>query len=796
MRMNSSKALLGIPDLPEEAFKHVGNRKIKPQGDSGGGQSAAPTTQTTTAELPEWARPYAKNILAKGAALTDINQNPYQQYGANRIAGFSPMQMQSYQNAANMDAGPQGFQEQVGQYMSPYMQNVVDVQKRGAIRDYQVGNTMQQAQATQAGAFGGGREAIQRAERERGLMGTLGNIQAQGSQAAYDQAANQFRQGIQQNMGINQLQNQYGGQMQQQAQRPLDMAYQDFLNQQNYPYKQLGFMSDLVRGMPLGQKSTSSVYDQGPGMVQTLAGLGGAAYGFGKSGLFGKEGGLMTSHAGGGQIEDEEPVIRYADGGGVKTYAGDRGSVTSQDNKNAIVEDMYSMTGLQKAREAALNRRDLDTVQAIDERLRELSAIKQAETASINYGLGGAFNQIPEEQQETMMAANGGIVAFAPGGVTYKKQSEDAMTGLNDLLGRYPTPQTAEEYEGAVTKRLPMVEKLYGPDITKPYLEETKAKREKLPEQLEKDTGLALAMSSLGLLARKRTPGESQKNQLISGLGEAGQQFAGEVGRLRKDSREADDKLRQSEVTLATAQQARKEGLVGKAMGLEDKARAEALDGYKTHLGVAKDVAQMSSGLAGHEMSAEASKYAADQGLKGHLASAAASIKGHQLTAGKPSQLKEGTDVYYAKLRPMYPDKSDEDVRAMAQQKYLEQTKTGMPGVEAKIAATMEEKARERAAGRMTTDPVALKAAREKDASALSARRQEILREELARPPEQVSAEAPAAQTTPNAPAQQPAAVNIPPQAVNMLKQNPTADNRRYFDQTFGAGAAARVLGQ
>jgi hypothetical protein len=301
-----------------------------------------------------------------------------------------------------------------------------------------------------------------------------------------------------------------------------------------------------------------------------------------------------------------------------------------------------------------------------------------------------------------------------------------------------------------------MVEKLYGPDITKPYLEETKAKREKLPEQLEKDTGLAFAMSSLGMLARKAKPGESRKTQLISGLGEAGQQFAGEVGRLRKDSREADDKLRQSEVTLATAQQARQEGLVGKAMGLEDKARAEALDGYKTHLGVAKDVAQMSSGLAGHEMSAEASKYAADQGLKGHLASAAASIRGHELTAGKPSQLKEGTDVYYAKLRPMYPDLSDADVRAMAQQKYLEQTRTGIPGVEAKIAATAEEKARERAANRMITDSIALKAAREKDASALSTRRQEILREELARPPEQQPAGTSApVQAAPNAPAQQ-----------------------------------------
>jgi hypothetical protein len=748
---------LGEPLGDSATYRKAGGLVLG-DGGGGGGGSSTPDKTTQTVELPEWAQPYAKSTLAKGAALTDINQNPYQQYGGNRIAGFSPMQMQSFQGAANMDAGPRGFQENVGGYMSPYMQNVVDVEKRGAIRDYQVGNTMQQAQATQAGAFGGGREAIQRAERERGLMGTLGGIQSRGAQAAYDQAANQFRQGIQQNMGINQLQNQYGGQMQQQAQRPLDMAYQDFQNQQNYPYKQLGFMSDMIRGLPLGQQSTESIYSQGPGAVQTLAGLGGAAYGFGRSGLFGKEGGLMTSYADGGEITDGEPVVRYADGGGVKTYAGDKGSVTSQDNKDSIVEDMYSMTGLQKAREAALNRRDLDTVQAIDERLRELSAIKQAETASINYGLGGAFNQIPEEQQETMMAANGGIVAFAPGGVTYKKQAETAVSELEGLIKKYPTAQTPEEYESAVTKRMPMVEKIYGEDVTKPYLEETKSKRAGLATQMEKDKGLAIAMASLGLLSRKKTKGESQSQQLISGLGEAGQQFAGEVGRLKKENREADDKLRQSEITLATAQQARREGLVGKAMSLEDKSRAEALDGYRSHLGVQKDIATIKSGLANTEMQGE-------NALKVAGVSAAASERNAKLAANKPSSLKEGTDVFYAKLRPLYPDKSEEAVRAMAQEKYLEMTRTGLPGVTAKIEATREENARERAAGRMTTDPIALEAARKKDTAGLDKRRQEILREELDRPSEQDSSATPEAKPA----AQQ--QTTLPPDAVSVLKE-------------------------
>jgi hypothetical protein len=152
------------------------------------------------------------------------------------------------------------------------------------------------------------------------------------------------------------------------------------------------------------------------------------------------------------------------------------------------------------------------------------------------------------------------------------------------------------------------------------------------------------------------------------------------------------------------------------------------------------------------------------------LASVAATREGHRLQASKPSQLKEGTDVFYAKLRPLYQDKSDEEVRAMAQQKYLEMTKTGMPGVEAKIAATSEEKARERAAGRMTTDPIALKAAREKDQAGLAARRQEILREELSKPSEQESNAAPEAKPAAQQPATQQQAT-LPPAAVSALME-------------------------
>jgi hypothetical protein len=468
---------LGEPLGDSATYRKVGGLVLG-DGGGGGGGSAAPDKTTQTVELPEWARPYAKDVLAKGASLTDINQNPYQQYGGNRIAGFSPMQMRSFQGAANMDAGPRGFQEQVGQYMSPYMQNVVDVEKRGAIRDYQIGNTMQQAQATQAGAFGGGREAIQRAERERGLMGTLGGIQARGAQSAFDQASNQFRQGIQQGVAVNQLQNQYGGQMQQQAQRPLDMAYQDFLNQQNYPYKQLGFMSDLVRGMPLGQKSTSTVYEAPGSTMGQLAGLGMGAYGLSQMGM---------KFADGGQIMDGESVVRYADGG-----------VTSSQNVEGILGKLSDQQ-LQQAKEAALNRQDVEQAQMIDAEL--------AQRASIRNGLGGAFNQIPEEQQEQMMAG-GGIVAFADRGAVVDKTKKTLSPTVESAVSKLAaqTGEPEQDLRAETQKNVEMFKRDYQPllDQINRSVEEARPDTEAIKQQ---GLGQALAQFGFKMAAAASKPG-------------------------------------------------------------------------------------------------------------------------------------------------------------------------------------------------------------------------------------------------------------------------------------------------
>jgi hypothetical protein len=295
------------------------------------------------------------------------------QYMGERQAQFSPLQQQSYENAALMQTAPQladatalagqaglgalntsftynpfqtkSFTEtgMADSYMSPYMQNVVDVQSQQARRQAEIAGQTQQAQAARSGAFGGARDYISRAQGNADLQRNLANIQATGSQNAYQQGMQQFNaeqaatqaaanlnaqqgqfgaglgiQGLQtaltsantlgnlgqqqytQNMGATTLQNQFGGQQQQQVQNILNNQYQDYLNSQNYPYKQLGFMSDMLRGLPLTQQS-ASIYQPGPSTSNQLLG---AATSLGGAYLMGgrKEGGMVSSYANGGAV--------------------------------------------------------------------------------------------------------------------------------------------------------------------------------------------------------------------------------------------------------------------------------------------------------------------------------------------------------------------------------------------------------------------------------------------------------------------------------------------------------------
>lgn len=78
------------------------------------------------------------------------------------------------------------------EYMSPYMQGVVERQKQAATRDVMRQLPGLGAAAARAGGRGGTREALLQAEAQRGLSERLGDIEAQGLQQAYQQAAQQF----------------------------------------------------------------------------------------------------------------------------------------------------------------------------------------------------------------------------------------------------------------------------------------------------------------------------------------------------------------------------------------------------------------------------------------------------------------------------------------------------------------------------------------------------------------------------------------------------------------------------
>ena len=95
-------------------------------------------------------------------------------------------------------------------YMSPYMQNVVNAQQREAIRQSNIQRTNEQAAATRAGAFGGSRQAIVEAERQRNLGTQLGDIQAAGLQSAYQQAQGQFNTEQQARLAAQQANQQAG----------------------------------------------------------------------------------------------------------------------------------------------------------------------------------------------------------------------------------------------------------------------------------------------------------------------------------------------------------------------------------------------------------------------------------------------------------------------------------------------------------------------------------------------------------------------------------------------------------
>lgn len=241
---------------------------------------------------------------AGGMGMNTANQ------GLGRALAYNPNSAQNFGGA------------QASQYMNPYQQNVTDVALREArLKGTQDKNALMSG-AIGRGTFGGARNALLQAEQGRGLNQQLSDIQAQGSSNAYTNAQQQFNadqarqqqaqqyaaslgqnlygSGMQNVLGaatglgsigtqqqaadLSRLQGQQQAASQQQAltQTQMDTAYQDFLRQRDYPQEQLGFYSNILRGLPVQLASTTQSYQAPPSIGSQMAGLGLAGLGLSK----------------------------------------------------------------------------------------------------------------------------------------------------------------------------------------------------------------------------------------------------------------------------------------------------------------------------------------------------------------------------------------------------------------------------------------------------------------------------------------------------------------------------------
>jgi Arc/MetJ-type ribon-helix-helix transcriptional regulator len=147
---------------------------------------------------------YGQQFVAPESALTQQARGL-----APGLGGYQPylQQAQQFQQAAEASTGPQAYQ----QYMSPYQQAVIDTSLREYDIQSQKGLPALAAQAIQAGAYGGGREGVQRAEyqsmSDRNRAALLAQLQQQGygqaQQAAQQNYLNQLNLG-QAAMGLGQ----------------------------------------------------------------------------------------------------------------------------------------------------------------------------------------------------------------------------------------------------------------------------------------------------------------------------------------------------------------------------------------------------------------------------------------------------------------------------------------------------------------------------------------------------------------------------------------------------------------
>ena len=260
------------------------------QGYASGGTTLPAGTTGTESNLSNWAGEYVTGMLGDTNALANT---PYQAYTGQLTAGAAPLQSKVFEglqginfpgnlgqsfsatgaptvgtaNAAGAVTGGTAGTGIAGQYMNPYLQNVLNPQMAELQRQNDIANMNANAKLTQAGGFGGGRQAVMNAENTRNMMAQMNKTLGEGYATAYDKAMGQFNTEQGQAKTLVDMLGQAGTAQRGLESEALAAEKAQFEEERANPYKMLQFKQSMLQGLPLAAQT----YNQAPTNALTNA---------------------------------------------------------------------------------------------------------------------------------------------------------------------------------------------------------------------------------------------------------------------------------------------------------------------------------------------------------------------------------------------------------------------------------------------------------------------------------------------------------------------------------------------
>lgn len=254
---------------------------------------------TSESTLSSWAGPYVTNMLGQAQAIA---AEPYQVYQGPMTAGESGLQSKVFQGLGNLSfpsvlgqsfssagapavpsapgisglptgtAAPTGPTGIASQYMNPYLEAVLGPQMEEMRRQSQINLQPSLAKLTQAGGYGGGRQAIMESEAARNLLSEQNKTLGQGYATAYDKAMGQFNTEMGQSKDlVNMLAN--AGQAQRGIeQEGITADYNEFLAQRDDPMKKTQYLQSMLQGLPYQTVTNTPLPKSGMGQLAEITG--------------------------------------------------------------------------------------------------------------------------------------------------------------------------------------------------------------------------------------------------------------------------------------------------------------------------------------------------------------------------------------------------------------------------------------------------------------------------------------------------------------------------------------------